>query len=426
MHDLTTFEQRFGERLERELGRSSDAAFDAALIAERAIAARRSLWDGLLNGLGAGLALPMRVSRQPALLAFLALVVLAIVALAVGVSRLGGPRLAFVRTDGAVVVANADGTDQRVIGHASISPLRNDLDWAPDGGHLAMFGDDWQLVVLGRDGTVASARKLEDRYSRFAWSPDGTQIAVFDGGWRGEGNPDGPPLVAPHLDVIDLDGGVAWSATLPADFRYLLGSGHVAWSPDGHTIAITGVLLGDGVPDQRSSIWLVAVGSGTVRPLLDSSRRFDDQPTWLPDGRLVFARLNDGLWQADVASATASRLLDVALPPCDVQCGQPQHVTILGLSPDGSRLAYSAAGVGVSVLDLMSGHVSSPAEPELPVRALPPAVWSSDGRAFLVLTGEVVTPIPPAPRPDRITRIDIETGEVTIIASGVVAFDVRW
>ena len=93
-----------------------------------------------------------------------------------------GSRIAYLTADGAISVANADGTDARRLTAPPTSYTDERPSWSPDGGALAFarrqtFGNDPQLHVVDADGSNERQVTSTEGASRFpSWSPDGTQI----------------------------------------------------------------------------------------------------------------------------------------------------------------------------------------------------------------------------------------------------------
>ena len=264
MTDLTAFEQRLSERFAAELT-GAIAPFDPAAIARTAIA-RRTVRHRLLDRPALG-PLPMATARKAALVAVVALLALVTITLAIGALRPGGGRLAFVRPNGDVVLAAFDGSDRSVIARVPPPVRFTQLEWAPGGRHLAIADEDLRLTVFDETGDVTFVRTLAHGTARFEWSPDGRRLAIFDGPSRGSQDRCGP-LVAPRLDVVALDGGGVWTATLPESLVYPEGLGELTWSPDGRRLAIVGSTDSCTPEDNAtSSIWLVSVEGATVRQL---------------------------------------------------------------------------------------------------------------------------------------------------------------
>jgi dipeptidyl aminopeptidase/acylaminoacyl peptidase len=405
MTDLTPFELRLGERLARELDRA-DLPFDADRIATAAMVQRRPL-DRVLDRLALG-PLPMATARKAALVAVAALLAVATLVVAFGVIR-RDDQLAIVRMNGDVVMASADGSNQRVVGRVLPSPLWLQIAWAPGRQHLAVVGDDLQVSIIDRAGRVTHTFKLEDGFSRFAWSPDGERLAVFDGAWL----PNAGPLVHPRLDVMAPDGRMDWSLQLPADFRYESRLGHVAWSPDGKSIALTGFRFEGPRNQQPYSLWIVDVDSRAVRELSSEELEASDHyPAWLPDGRLLASRRNTGIVSVDPATGAASTI--VALP-----AGQAGLISDFKPSPDGSRLAFIDPLNGLAMLDLATGSLT---HTQLPVGSASPLGWMPDGAALTMRLGEVTgDPF----FPTELAALEIETGMLTILASDVLAYNIE-
>lgn len=425
MPDLTPFELRLHDRLEAELDRGP-AAFDAAAIA-RAAMVRRSPWDQLRNRFAPGTALPMPTSRRALVVAVTALVALAIVAVAAGLLASGAPRLALVTSDWDIVVAAADGTHRRIVGQIVPSAPSEKLALAPAGEHLAFEGDDRQLTIVDRSGTVTYSRTLDSGLSTFAWSPDGSRLAILDGPLLRTGHeasgPLGGPVVHPHLDVIAPDGGTAWSAPLPEAFRYPLGQGaRPAWSPDGRLIAITGFEDTGAVAAYPSTVWIIDTEAQSVRELTaGSAPNHDYIPSWTRDGRLLISRLSSGIWAIDPSTGSGTQVYAIPSPgPCDAESCAGNLITTLEPSPDGSAVAMIVPNEGLVVLDLVTGEARQPRMPDgfaadVPIR------WT-DGAALVMRIGDA------RERPffaTQVGRLDLVTGELTILASDVFLFDLR-
>jgi len=413
MHDLTSFESRLSERLDRAFGNEM-RPFAAARIAADAIVAR-SMRDRVLLRLGVAGALPLPTVHRRAL-SVLAVVALAlvVVALAIGLRRPAG-ELALVRTNGDVVIISPDGSSETVIGHIDASQLENRVIWAPDGGHLATYGLSQQLTIMDRTGTITYQEELADRFSQFAWSPDGQRLAIFDGAWLPDTGEAGPTRVHPDLTVVGPDGTVVQRIHLPDNFRYVIALGEIRWSPDGRELAISGYLADGQRRDFPSSIWVVDVAANTVRELGSVSVGSDDfLPRWLPDGRIIFSRLGTGVGLIDPATGAET----ILFKPDRACCG-PLYMDLLEPSPDGSRVLVAGTGVAPVLLDIETGSAGP-----LDIRgASVPIAWTSDGRSIIARWAE---PKPDEPYlPLSVATIDVETGVVTVRATEALTYDLR-
>ena len=403
MHDLTPFERRLSERLGAELS-NSVRGFDATEIAALAVG-RRTIGERLLNRLALGPLPFSTAARTAALIVAVALLALAAVVVAALATREPNGRLAFVRTNGDVVLTAADGSDPTVIAHVPTPALFTQLEWAPDGRHLAVLDEELRLTILEPDGTVTSQRTVQLGTSRFEWSPDGALLALYDGPWLPLDGDCGPPLVHPHLDVITPDGALAWSAALPDDLRYMAGTGELAWSPNGRDLAIVGSPQDCAQSYLPLRLWLVnaEVSSGPMDS--DPAGVNGPQPIWLPDGRLAVARTTTVLSTVS-PSGVGSDIADLGRTGCDCE-----FVRAWGLSPDGTRLAFSS-GRGLEVLDLASGAVT-----RVPVSldgfgGMMPIQWTPDGTALLTDFAKEFA------GPPTVVAIDVETGETRVVLTG--------
>ncbi len=119
-----------------------------------------------------------------------------------------------------------------------------------------------QLASSDRDAHFESLRFIE---SGGSWSPDGKQLAfiTFEKGDN-------------FLAIVDVDSRGLRSIRVPG----LDAINNVAWSPDGHTMAISGQITG------VSDLFLYDMQTNTVRQLTND--KFADlQPAWSPDGRTL-------------------------------------------------------------------------------------------------------------------------------------------
>jgi len=125
-----------------------------------------------------------------------------------------GRRLAFDGSAG-IYSIRADGSDMRVLVHASSASQPGAPAWSPDGRHIVFLSDTAHLFavsvwIMNSDGR---SRRLLYRagccvgpYSRPIWSPDGREIAVNAASPRGSG-----------VVVMDADGDVLRTVHSPAD-----------------------------------------------------------------------------------------------------------------------------------------------------------------------------------------------------------------
>jgi Tol biopolymer transport system component len=195
-----------------------------------------------------------------------------------------GKRLAFVRADG-IYVMSADGA--RVAKVVACSPPDcygvGGPSWSSDASRLAFLraaGDRDGLWVVDPDGSGRMPLQLDfQSILSLAWSPDGHEIAVV-------GNMETGPLVdAPRIYFVNATTGeVARSLSAPGGLEF---AGTVQWSPDERWLAFDAV--GSGGTVQGQGIYLMKP-DGTGSHLLTScgsSNCMDLNPAWSPDGSTI-------------------------------------------------------------------------------------------------------------------------------------------
>ncbi|HET6357760.1 hypothetical protein [Streptomyces sp.] len=271
------------------------------------------------------------------------------------------------------------------------------------------------------------------------YTPDGRRIVLT----RFE---DGPAGRIERIWTADADGSNA--APLP-----LAGRGATDWdtdptfSPDGRRLAFTRTSPGGVGGPSTILIADVATGAITGRIIPPAGERTggDAQPAWSSDGRtLAFTRNeviggnggNKHIWTVPVASPDRQRDLSATICPGDCQVIDDSPA----FSPDGTGIAFNRKSGGGRVdehngilLTSVSGagcRVLLPAAArDLPGacgRELPDTsstgphqprdvAWTADGRGlvFSSRTGSA------ANRPERLKFLDIESGELTWLTTGL-------
>jgi Periplasmic component of the Tol biopolymer transport system len=119
-----------------------------------------------------------------------------------------------------------------------------------------------QLASASRNGHFEALRFVD---SAGSWSPDSRRLAfiVFEKGDN-------------YLGIVDVETGKTENIRVPG----IDAINHVAWSPDGRTIALSGQKTG------VSDLFLYDLDSHEVRQLT-SDKYADLQPAWSPDGRKI-------------------------------------------------------------------------------------------------------------------------------------------
>jgi eukaryotic-like serine/threonine-protein kinase len=209
-----------------------------------------------------------------------------------------------------------------------ISPV-----WSPDGRYVAFLraegeGKGFYLVpALG-----GAERRLAESFGsrgqtipsqRLDWSPDGRWLAVVDRNFENE------PW---SIFLLSIETGERRRLTEPLTFGDL----HVAFSPDGQTLAFTRSIDGT-----AGDIYLMPVAGGEPRRLT-----FDDATiqslAWTRDGRhLVFSSARAGnptLWRIPATGGAPALIAGIGEGAVDVS-----------ISRQGDHLAYAQLSLDVDI-----------------------------------------------------------------------------
>jgi Tol biopolymer transport system component/DNA-binding winged helix-turn-helix (wHTH) protein len=287
-----------------------------------------------------------------------------------------GRYLAFLRfrqSEGAIVVAGADGGGERVVSQVFPSryglPNRH-LDWSADGRFLAF--DDAEsastpFAIFRLSLATGEKRKLTapdkdiigDVEPRF--SPDDKTISfirAFHRGWQ-------------ELFLVPRDGGKAGQVTSDASQV-----SSQDWTADGRTLVFGSDRSGD------FRLWKAVYGRDG-RPVFQSTAIYGDSPIQLSLARraraLVYAVLQNDLniWRLDLAPRAESRERWTRIVAASGQDASPQY------SPAGDRICFRSDRSGEEQLWVSDSDGGNPIQ--VTTGALRPSVgrWSPDGRAIV-------------------------------------------
>jgi eukaryotic-like serine/threonine-protein kinase len=243
-----------------------------------------------------------------------------------------GKRIAFVRGEASLMAANVDGSDIRMLldaDHATEWLSGDGPAWSPDGRVIVLGkgssvgGLKMNLVEVPADGgearPVTSHTWLGD-ISRSVWLKDGTGLIVAASERFSQGTqiwflayPDGQP----RRITNDLNG---------------YGTFSLGVTDDGSTIVT--------VQEERTNrIWKAALGDDDGRAQKLSNEKYDGQPEWAPDGRIVFVRNSGGnvdVWIMNADGGGQRQLTHDAALDYDV-----------AVTPDGRYIVYASDRSGL-------------------------------------------------------------------------------
>ena len=254
------------------------------------------------------------------------------------------------------------------------------VKWFPDGDHVLVAASAgwtqppglWIVSILG--GTPRSV--VEDA-SQASVSPDGRHIAFF----RGD-KLNGAQLFTTNADgsdqkqILDLAG-------------FPLGS--PAWSPDGKSLAFTKVVYRLGYAYESVTLETLRLGAKEATELI-SDVSLDEGVSWLPDGRILFSRMED------LPNQISSNVFAARIDPHTGRLegtpvaltGGPDVKMVLGASADGKRLAFlrtnRVPSIYVGQLTPGNKQLSSVEKLTLDEQQNRPYDWTPDSKAIFFIS----------------------------------------
>ena len=234
------------------------------------------------------------------------------------------------------VNGNWDIYAQRV-GGRNATPIVNDPErhergvaYSPDGSLIAFHESNATGGIFVAGATGEAVRRVTDNGFDPAWSPDGKQIAFA----TEEINDPTARYGESRIWVVDVGGGTP---------RRVMDTDAVqpSWSPSGERL-----VYWRNVGGQRD-IYTVAAAGGEPSPVTTDAA-VDWSPVWSPDGRFIYFSSDRGvsmnLWRVAV-DQSSGRVLGAPEP---VTAGVQASAGLPRLSRDGSRLAFRSRVASVN------------------------------------------------------------------------------
>jgi len=220
-----------------------------------------------------------------------------------------GTRLVFwtdARSSGEIYVADADGSDRRLLTRDDprdgYEPSDQFPDWSPDGRLIAFESyrtGDWHIWVMRPDGTGVRRLTANGRGGFSAqWSPDSKRL-IYTAEWT-----------ASAFAVVDLAG-----RTRPFKTLSVYDDWAPAWSPDGSSIAFTST-----AEHGKPELYVARANGGTPRRLTRNTAS-DFDPSWSPEGgRMIFTSQRAGLDEVYVMNTDGTDQRRVTRTPTEYAC----------------------------------------------------------------------------------------------------------
>lgn len=273
------------------------------------------------------------------------------------------------------------------------------FDWFPDGQSLITEEVSPDATrSLWRFSTVDGERvHIENEARAPGLSPDGRFLAYWADG----------RIAVRDLVTDEIAGTYDLHGRQPFE-------GLIEWSPNGEVLAFLTVSRLDDCPS--ATLHTVVLASGQLVAVVDGPQLCIEQASgsvvWLPDGRVVFSRVEaanalglatSNLWSLAVDPTTGEALSE----PTRLTDTHGFHYLSLSASADGSIMGFTRFGrqPSVNIISLDEQLAAGSVVRRLTSDGfhLSPAGWSVDGESLFLTTGRAGT--------FDIVALDVRTGE---------------